>query len=248
MLRIFIGWDQREPIAYDVAKFSLEQRASIPVDVQPIKLQDLVARGVYSRAIDPLASTEFTYQPFLHAVSRRLQRLGAVRRLRLPVPRRRRRARRNSTTRRRRSIASTTTTSRKKRPRWTARCRPATRARTGRPSCCSTASIRRRKKLTPELVNKRERRLSAPHAMGRRQRDRRDPLHLEFARRLEREVQDRHAQRRALHPRRAVVRELAGRRLRRGVARRARRDGKPRRRQAPSYSLIAATLIAEIMA
>ena len=64
MLRIFIGWDQREPIAYDVAKYSIEKRASVPVDVQPIKLQDLVARGVYSRPIDPLASTEFTYSRF----------------------------------------------------------------------------------------------------------------------------------------------------------------------------------------
>ena len=64
MLRIFIGWDQREPIAYDVAKYSIEKRASVPVDVQPIKLQDLVARGAYSRAIDPLASTEFTYSRF----------------------------------------------------------------------------------------------------------------------------------------------------------------------------------------
>ena len=64
MLRIFIGWDQREPIAYDVAKYSIEKRTSVPVEVQPIKLQDLVARGVYSRPIDPLASTEFTYSRF----------------------------------------------------------------------------------------------------------------------------------------------------------------------------------------
>lgn len=32
-MRIFIGWDQREPIAYDVAKFSIEQRASVPVQI-----------------------------------------------------------------------------------------------------------------------------------------------------------------------------------------------------------------------
>lgn len=64
MLRIFIGWDQREPIAYEVAKFSLERRASIPVDVRPIKLQDLIDRGVYTRAVDPLATTEFTYSRF----------------------------------------------------------------------------------------------------------------------------------------------------------------------------------------
>jgi hypothetical protein len=43
-LRVYIGWDKREPIAYDVAKFSLERRATIPVDVQPIKIDDLRAR------------------------------------------------------------------------------------------------------------------------------------------------------------------------------------------------------------
>ena len=38
--RIFIGWDRREPEAYDVAKFSLERRASIPVEVTPIATSD----------------------------------------------------------------------------------------------------------------------------------------------------------------------------------------------------------------
>ncbi len=64
-LRIFIGWDQREPIAYDVAKFSLERRASIPVSIVPIKLDELRARKLYWRTVDPLASTEFTYSRFL---------------------------------------------------------------------------------------------------------------------------------------------------------------------------------------
>src|SRR5438105_4348608 len=63
--RIFIGWDRREPIAYDVAKFSLERRASLPVQVTPIKLDDLRHRGLYWRSEDPLASTEFTYSRFL---------------------------------------------------------------------------------------------------------------------------------------------------------------------------------------
>jgi len=63
--RVFIGWDSREPEAYDVAKFSLERRSSIPLDVQPIKLADLRARGLYSRGEDKLASTEFTYSRFL---------------------------------------------------------------------------------------------------------------------------------------------------------------------------------------
>jgi hypothetical protein len=63
--RIFIGWDKREPEAYDVAEFSLKRRASIPVAVEPIKLDDLAKQGLYTRSIDPLASTEFTYSRFL---------------------------------------------------------------------------------------------------------------------------------------------------------------------------------------
>lgn len=63
--RVYIGWDSREPVAYDVAKYSLERRASIPVTVSAIKLDDLRPRGLYTRAVDPLASTEFTYSRFL---------------------------------------------------------------------------------------------------------------------------------------------------------------------------------------
>ena len=61
---IYIGWDSREPIAYDVAKASILKHASAPVNIQPIVLQDLVERGAYTRDIDPLASTEFTYSRF----------------------------------------------------------------------------------------------------------------------------------------------------------------------------------------
>jgi hypothetical protein len=63
--RIFMGWDQREPEAYEVARFSLKRHASIPVEVVPIKLDELKARGLYRRGEDPLASTEFTYSRFL---------------------------------------------------------------------------------------------------------------------------------------------------------------------------------------
>lgn len=64
-LRVYIGWDRREDIAYRVARHSLLEHASIPVDVTPIKLDDLVFRGLYTREPDPLASTEFTYSRFL---------------------------------------------------------------------------------------------------------------------------------------------------------------------------------------
>ena len=63
--RVFIGWDSREDIAYQVARHSLLRQASIPVEVIPIKLNDLVDKGLYTREIDPLASTEFTYSRFL---------------------------------------------------------------------------------------------------------------------------------------------------------------------------------------
>jgi hypothetical protein len=62
---VFIGWDRREPEAYDVARFSLERRASIPVSAVPIKVDELRAQGLYRRDQDPLASTEFTYTRFL---------------------------------------------------------------------------------------------------------------------------------------------------------------------------------------
>jgi hypothetical protein len=63
--RVYIGWDSREPEAYDVARFSLERRASIPVSIIPLVLEDLRSRGLYWREADPLASTEFTYSRFL---------------------------------------------------------------------------------------------------------------------------------------------------------------------------------------
>ena len=61
---IFIGWDSREEIAYDVCRHSILRHASVPVDVQPLKQPDLRARGLYTRDADPLASTEFTYTRF----------------------------------------------------------------------------------------------------------------------------------------------------------------------------------------
>ena len=63
-LRIFIGWDSREPIAYEVAKATALKHASIPLDIRPIRLDALVKERVYTREVDPLASTEFTYSRF----------------------------------------------------------------------------------------------------------------------------------------------------------------------------------------
>lgn len=67
-LHIFIGWDPREQEAYEIARFSLERRASIPITVTPIRQSVLRARGLYWRQSDPLASSEFTYSRFLTPV------------------------------------------------------------------------------------------------------------------------------------------------------------------------------------
>ena len=64
-LRVFVGWDSREDIAFQVAKNSLLENATIDVEVTPIKLDQMVQQDMYSRDIDPLASTEFTYSRFL---------------------------------------------------------------------------------------------------------------------------------------------------------------------------------------
>jgi lipopolysaccharide biosynthesis glycosyltransferase len=60
MNRVFVGYDSREDIAYQVLKYSIEQHARVPLDIRPLKLSEL---GLQRH--DPLASTEFTYSRFL---------------------------------------------------------------------------------------------------------------------------------------------------------------------------------------
>jgi lipopolysaccharide biosynthesis glycosyltransferase len=64
-LKIFIGWDSREDIAYRIAKHSIETHATVPVEIVPLKQKDLKKQAFYSRPTDPLSSTEFTFTRFL---------------------------------------------------------------------------------------------------------------------------------------------------------------------------------------
>jgi lipopolysaccharide biosynthesis glycosyltransferase len=64
-LKIFIGWDSKEDIAYQVCKHSILNHASVPVDIIPLKLKQLRRDGIYTRPADNLASTEFTFTRFL---------------------------------------------------------------------------------------------------------------------------------------------------------------------------------------
>jgi lipopolysaccharide biosynthesis glycosyltransferase len=61
MNKIFIGYDSREDVAYRVLKYSLEKHSAEPLDIRPLKLQELD----FPRPLDPLQSTEFTYTRFL---------------------------------------------------------------------------------------------------------------------------------------------------------------------------------------
>ncbi len=64
-ISVYIGWDSREEIAYQVCRFSLTRRASQPVKIIPLRQQALRYRRLYWREPDPLESTEFTYTRFL---------------------------------------------------------------------------------------------------------------------------------------------------------------------------------------
>jgi len=62
MIRIFIGYDRREAVGFQVLAHSVISRASEPVSITPIALQNLGT--LYQREIDPLQSTEFSFSRF----------------------------------------------------------------------------------------------------------------------------------------------------------------------------------------
>lgn len=77
VLRVYIGFDSRETIAYDVARASLLDRATAPVSVTPLLLERLQASGLSERPYrvyrggvwdvisDAPVSTEFANTRFL---------------------------------------------------------------------------------------------------------------------------------------------------------------------------------------
>jgi lipopolysaccharide biosynthesis glycosyltransferase len=63
MLTVAIGYDHRESIAYHVLAHSIMRRASQPVRIVPIALNNLAS--IYKRERSPMQSTDFTYARFL---------------------------------------------------------------------------------------------------------------------------------------------------------------------------------------
>lgn len=63
MIRVFIGYDPAETVAFGVLAHSIHARASAPVSVAPVMLSQL--KDVYRRSHDALQSTQFSFSRFL---------------------------------------------------------------------------------------------------------------------------------------------------------------------------------------
>jgi len=63
-LKIYVGYDSREDIAWQVARHSLLRHATRPVEVHPLKQPALRELGLYTRGADS-ATTEFSLTRFL---------------------------------------------------------------------------------------------------------------------------------------------------------------------------------------
>lgn len=63
MIKVFIGFDDRETAAYHVLCHSILKRASVPVTIAPLMLSQL--GGVFHRERNLLQSTDFSFSRFL---------------------------------------------------------------------------------------------------------------------------------------------------------------------------------------
>ena len=63
MIRVFIGFDPREAVAFNVLAYSIQARSSVPVSISAVKLSQL--RTALTRARHPLQSTDFSLSRFL---------------------------------------------------------------------------------------------------------------------------------------------------------------------------------------
>ena len=63
-MKVFVGYDPREDIAYQVCKHSILTKQP-EADVRPLVQKELRDAGWYKRPVDKLASTEFTFTRFL---------------------------------------------------------------------------------------------------------------------------------------------------------------------------------------
>ena len=62
-MKVYVGYDTREDIAYQVCEHSIKRRNG-KADVVALKQSELREQGLYTREIDKLSSTEFTFTRF----------------------------------------------------------------------------------------------------------------------------------------------------------------------------------------
>jgi lipopolysaccharide biosynthesis glycosyltransferase len=63
MIRVFIGYDSKETVAFHVLSHSIHTRASQPVDIAPLMLTQV--KDIFTRERNNLQSTEFSFSRFL---------------------------------------------------------------------------------------------------------------------------------------------------------------------------------------
>lgn len=63
LIRVFIGYDSKETVAYHVLAHSIMEHSSRPVSIIPINLKNL--GGLFTRERNNLQSTEFSFSRFL---------------------------------------------------------------------------------------------------------------------------------------------------------------------------------------
>lgn len=63
--RFFVGYDTREDLAYEVCRYSILKRSSIPVEIIPIKQSQVRDQKLFWRERNKLESTEFSFTRFL---------------------------------------------------------------------------------------------------------------------------------------------------------------------------------------
>jgi len=63
MIRVFIGYDSRETVAFHVLSNSIHSRSSQPVEIVPLMLSQL--KSILKREKHPLQSTDFSFSRFL---------------------------------------------------------------------------------------------------------------------------------------------------------------------------------------
>jgi lipopolysaccharide biosynthesis glycosyltransferase len=63
MINIFIGYDNKEKVAYDVLSYSILKNSSEPVAITPVNLQNV--KKYFDRPKNNLSSTEFSFSRFI---------------------------------------------------------------------------------------------------------------------------------------------------------------------------------------